>query len=248
MGPVLLISDLDGTWLPPPGEVEALRKLEAAVAAAPHLHLAFATGRTLPSAWEGLAAAGSAGPHTLVTDVGCALHLPRGDRDGWEEDPAYATAVETRWDPRAAARVLANLPNGIEPQPGVDARHRLALQVGPGCNPKERMGPLSELLAAEGLVARILPSHGFYLDVLPVGVDKGFAVQYLRAKLRPCHVISCGDSENDLDLFRAADIALLMPQHHLEDGHLDELAPILIRCAEPGPRGIHAELRRLGHL
>lgn len=246
MTSLLLVSDLDGTWLPGPGEASALAVLEAAVASAPDLHLAFATGRTLPAALEGLAAAGSRGPQTLVTDVGCALYIPTAD--GWREDPAYAASVEARWDGKAAARVLASLPEGILSQPGVTARRRLALQVQPGFDPGERAAPLGALLAAHGLAARILPSHGFYLDVLPVGVDKGFAVRYLQNKLRPCHVISCGDSENDLDLFRAADIALLMPQHHLEDGHLDELAPTLIRCTEPGPRGILAELRHLGHL
>lgn len=217
------------------------------MASKPGIHLAFATGRTLPAALAGLDAAGSKGPETLVTDVGCALHR-RASHGGWEEDADYAAAVEARWNGPAAARVLADLPEGVLSQPGVTAIRRLALQVSPGFDPKERAAPLADRLAAEGLIARILPSHGFYLDVLPVGVDKGFAARYLQNQLRPCHVVSCGDSENDLDLFRAADTALLMPQHHLEDGHLDELAPTLIRCAEPGPRGILAELRRLGHL
>lgn len=221
--------------------------LEAAVAATPGIHLAFATGRTLPAALEGLEAVGSSGPQTLVTDVGCALHRPDG-AGGWMEDPNYCAAVEARWDETAAQRVLGRLPEGVQIQPGVAARHRLALQVEPGFDPVERCAPLAGIVESEGLAGRILPSHGFYIDVLPVGVDKGFAVRFLREELRDCHVISCGDSENDLDLFRAADTALLMSQHHLEDGHLDELAPILIRCTEPGPRGILAELRRLGHL
>jgi sucrose-phosphate synthase len=244
---LLLISDLDGTWLPTPGRESDLARLEAAVASAPQIHLAFATGRTLPAALEALGAVGSSGPRTLVTDVGCVLHRPDGD-GGWTEDPAYREAVVARWDEAAAARVLGHLPEGIRDQPGVSARHRLALQVDPGFNPVERAAPLRKVLEAEGLTARIMPSHGFYIDVLPTGVDKGFAVRFLREELRNCHVISCGDSENDLDLFRAADTALLMPQHHLEDGHLDELAPTLIRCTEPGPAGILAELERLGHL
>jgi sucrose-phosphate synthase len=245
--PLLLISDLDGTWLPGPGREADLTALETAVAAAPHIHLAFATGRTLPAALEALEGVGSSGPQTLVTDVGCALHRPDG-AGGWAEDPSYCAAVEARWDSEAADRALLRLPSGVSVQPGVSARHRLALQVDAGFDPVERAEPLAKLLESEGLVARILPSHGFYIDVLPVGVDKGFAVRFLRGELRDCHVVSCGDSENDLDLFRAADTALLMSQHHLEDGHLDELAPILIRCTEPGPRGILVELRRLGHL
>lgn len=247
MIPLLLISDLDGTWLPAPERRADLARLEAAVASAPRIHLAFATGRTLPAALEALEAVNSSGPRTLVTDVGCVLHRPDGN-GGWIEDPVYRSAVEARWNEPAAARVLARLPEGIRDQPGISARHRLALQVDPGFDPVERAAPLAKILEAEGLKARIMPSHGFYIDVLPIGVDKGFAVRFLREELRNCHVVSCGDSENDLDLFRAADTALLMSQHHLEDGHLDELAPTLIRCTEPGPAGILAELERLGHL
>lgn len=244
---LLLISDLDGTWLPAPGREADLERLEAAVAAVPSIHLAFATGRTLPAALDALGAVGSTGPRTLVTDVGCVLHRPDGKGD-WKEDHTYHESVMSRWDEAAAARVLARLPDGIRNQPGVSARHRLALQVDPGFDPRERSEPLAQVLKEEHLTARIMPSHGFYIDVLPVGVDKGFAVRFLREELGHCHVVSCGDSENDLDLFRAANTALLMSQHHLEDGHLDELAPTLIRCTEPGPAGILAELERLGHL
>ncbi|MBS1766676.1 MAG: HAD hydrolase family protein [Acidobacteria bacterium] len=247
MPSTLLISDLDGTWLPAPERTVDLQRLESAVAAAPALHLAFATGRALGPALEALKAVGSQGPRTFVTDVGCALHHPDG-AGGWREDADYRAAVERRWDPEAAARVMTRLPEGIRPQPGPAPQRRLALQVAPGFDPVERAAPLAEVLREEGLEARILPSHGFYLDVLPRGVDKGFAVRYLRDLLGIGHVVSCGDSENDLDLFRASDIALLMPGHHLEDGHLVDLSPNPIRCAEPGPDGIFLELKRLGHL
>lgn len=243
----LLISDLDGTWLPSPGREADLARLEAAVAATPHIHLAFATGRTLPAALEALEAVGSKGPRTLVSDVGCALHRPDG-AGGWAEDPAYRAAVQARWDEDAAERVLARLPEGVALQPGVAARHRLALQVTPGHDPEERAPALAEALDREGLEARILPSHGFYLDVLPLGVDKGFAVRFLREELSGCQVVSCGDSENDLDLFRSADAALLMSRHHLEDRHLVDIAPRLVRCRAPGPAGILEALQEMGEL
>lgn len=244
---LLLVSDLDGTWLPAPGREADLAKLEAAVGAAPHIHLAFATGRTLPAALEALEAVGSAGPQTLVSDVGCALHRPDGE-GGWIEDPLYRAEVAARWDEAAAGRVLARLPEGVTVQPGVAARHRLALQVDPGHAPEERAAPLAAVLAAEGLDARILPSHGFYIDVLPMGVDKGFAVRFLRAALRGCKVVSCGDSENDLDLFRSADAALLMSRHHLGDRLPDDIVPRLVRCRAPGPAGILEALQEMGEL
>lgn len=244
---LLLISDLDGTWLPSPGREADLLRLEAAVASSPHIHLAFATGRTLPAALEALDAVGSKGPQTLITDVGCALHRHTPSA-GWKEDSHYRGLVQAQWNEVAAERVMKHLPKGVSPQPGVAARLRLALQVDPGFDPQERANPLAVVLESEGLVARILPSHGFYLDVLPIGVDKGFALRFLRDELGGCQVISCGDSENDLDLFRAADIAFVMSQHHLEEGQLDGLLKALIRCTEPGPAGIFAELTRLGHL
>jgi len=79
-----LVSDLDGTWIPAPGRLEGLRRLEAFLEGQPGIVLTFATGRGLASALALLAERVGRLPHHLVTDVGTALHhrMPGGSKPG----------------------------------------------------------------------------------------------------------------------------------------------------------------------
>ncbi len=243
-----LVTDLDGTWLPAPGQAAHLRRLEAAVAAAPGAVLTFATGRTFASVQEAMDRWDLRPPHHLICDVGTGLfhRLPTG---AWVEDAAWAGRVAGAWDAEAAGRVARNLPSGIEAQPGVLPRHRLALQVRVDRDLAEAEADLRDACRIQGLVADILPSHGLYLDVLPPGTHKGSALAFLQASLGlPRPVIGCGDSANDLTLFEASDRPVLM-----RDGLGDhEAPPELLRRAHrtqvPGPQGIHRALIAFGLL
>ncbi len=154
------------------------------------------------------------------------------------------------WDSDAARALLASgLPEGILAQPEVAPIRRLAFQLGAGPGMEEAGQRLHQACKAHGLEADILPSHGFYFDVLPPGIHKGSALAFLQASRRlPRPVVGCGDSANDLGLFEAADHPILM-RDGLED---HEAPPALIRRAYrtrlPGPRGIHEALIALGLL
>ncbi len=243
-----LVTDLDGTWLPAPGQAAHLRRLEAAVAAAPGAVLTFATGRTFASAQEAMDRWGLCPPHHLICDVGTGLfhRLPSGD---WVEDVAWAGRVAGAWDAEAAGQVARGLPPGLEAQPGVRPLRRLALQVQAGCDLAEAEAALRDACRSHGLAADLLPSHGLYLDVLPPGVHKGSALAFLQASLGlPRPVVGCGDSANDLTLFEVSDHPVLM-----RDGLGDhEAPPWLLRRAHrtqvPGPGGIHRALIAFGLL
>lgn len=243
-----LVTDLDGTWLPGPGQTDHLRRLEAAVAATSGAVLTFATGRTFAAAQEAMDRWSLRPPHHLICDVGTGLfhRLPSG---AWAEDAAWISRVAGAWDAAAADRVARSLPPGLEVQPGVQPRHRLALQVRAGGDLAEAEAALQDVCRSHGLAADLLPSHGLYLDVLPQGVHKGSALAFLQDSLGlPRPVVGCGDSANDLGLFEAADHPVLM-----RDGLGDhEAPPWLLRRAHrtlvPGPGGIHRALIAFGLL
>ena len=110
---VHLVSDLDGTWLPEPGDEAALHRLETYLSHCPGVALTFATGRTLDSALEVLRARTSLRPDHLVTDVGAALHHT-GPGGSWIEDADYSAWIAARWAPETKARVQqAGLPEGV---------------------------------------------------------------------------------------------------------------------------------------
>lgn len=244
-----LATDLDGTWLPAPGQLPRLRRLEASLLAQPGTVLTFATGRTFASALEAIARWGLHPPHHLVSDVGTAL-FHRTPEGGWTEDRIWAGQVAARWDSAAAQSLLVSgLPDGIQVQPGVAPLRRLALQWAAGPDIAEAGQRLHQACKAHGLEADILPSHGFYFDVLPPGIHKGAALSFLQTAWDlPRPLVGCGDSANDLGLFEVADHPILM-QGGLED---HEAPPALIRRAHrttlPGPQGIHEALIALGLL
>lgn len=236
---VHLVSDLDGTWLPETGDETALHRLETYLDQCPGVILTFATGRTLESALEVLRARTRLRPHHLVTDVGAALHHA-GPDESWVEDVDFTAWIAARWNPETKTRVQqAGLPEGVGFQEGVRPQHRLALEV---MDPRNLEGAAAELqltLATLGLSAEILVSGGRFIDVLPSGVGKGGAIAFMEhCGIVPRPLIACGDSENDLGLFRTADLALLMCGSALDLRDIPLPCGPVARTPRPGPDGI----------
>ncbi len=233
-----LVSDLDGTWIPTKGETPSLRSLENYLTNLHGLTLTFATGRTLHSAVTDLSSIVRLWPTYFVTDVGTAIYR-RTAKGKWIEDTEYARRLNSIWDQDAAERISQSLPEGIRQQPGLRVRRRLALEVLPGFDLQQAAEELSNQLVKAGFAGDVLPSNGCCLDVLPKGVDKGTAVDYLDIRLPPpSFLMVCGDSENDLGMFRKADMAVVMADSPLKMEAIDVPISRLIRPRAPGPAGI----------
>ena len=241
-----LVSDLDGTWLPAPNHQGDLALLEAFLAGHPGIVLTFATGRTLGSALAVLASLGAALPKYLIADVGTAI-FQRDAQGRWRELEDYGQWVARRWNPVAVERALrGTLPAGVTAQAGVVPCRRLALEVGCGTDLRRGALALAESLAAAGVEADILPSAGHCLDVLPRGVHKGTAVEYLQARHGlPRPLVVCGDSGNDLGMLRIADVPVLMASSSLPPDAPGLDSNRLVQPCAPGPLGILATLRGL---
>jgi HAD superfamily hydrolase (TIGR01484 family) len=233
-----LVSDLDGTWLPADGRAADLRELEQYLV---HLHgliLTFATGRSLYSAVTEVSRRVQLWPSHFVTDVGTAVYH-RAATGKWIEDAEYARKIDDLWDREAAERISLALPEGVRRQPDLWPRRRLALEVLPGFDLQRAAEELTTRLAQARIVADVLPSNGCCLDVLPKGVNKGAAIEYLESCIQlPSLLMVCGDSENDLGMFRLADLAVVMADSPLRADALGVPLVRVIRPTAPGPAGI----------
>lgn len=240
-----LVSDLDGTWIPRGSSLEGLRKLESHLSGLHGLELTFATGRSLHSVVMELSHHVSLWPQHLVTDVGTAIYY-RAAKGKWIEDGEYGRRIASRWDAEAAERLAVSLPSTVRRQPGVRSRRRLALEVAPGCDPKRSRGDLVRYLEKCWFPADVLFSSGKCLDVLPKGVNKGTAVEYLeRSARQPTFLMVCGDSENDLGMLKLADAAVLMASSPLKEELVGIPAHRIYRPKADGPAGILEALSRL---
>jgi HAD superfamily hydrolase (TIGR01484 family) len=241
-----LVSDLDGTWLPHASDPDGLRALQDFLASQPGIVATFATGRTLESALAALRESGATAPEHFVTGVGVALHARETD-GSWREDDAYARFVESRWSAHSAEEWCARcLPVGVRRQPGVPAGRRLALELAARGDLLDAAERVRASLAGAGLVADVLPSSGWCIDVLPPGVHKGTAVEHLRRDGRlPRALVVCGDSENDIGMLRLADVPVLMPTSHLRRDGLGIAPERVVVPTAPGSRGILEVLQRL---
>lgn len=204
-GRALLATDLDGTLIPTvphPRHLEAVSSFAERAGAHRSFRLAYVTGRHRALAERGLDRFGLPWPDFLVCDVGTSVYVA-GDgsltldaeyRSRMREAMAEMTGAEVR-------SALAGIPGLLE-QPeekqaefkasfdfAQEARDRVLAAV------RDRIGDWS--LA---LVASVDPDSGVgLLDVLPAGVAKDTAVEYLRIRLElsPAEVYYAGDSGND---------------------------------------------------
>lgn len=237
--PTHLVSDLEGTWLPSPAGEVHLRRLEAFLEGCPEVVLTLATGRDLDSALALLKEHDARMPDHLVTDAGTALYHA-GPGGAWTEDGGYAAWVASRWDTSTKAKLLnEGLPRGVHIQPGLDPLRHLALEVSEPRDLPRATAELQVVLDILNIPAEVLVFGERWIDVLPGGVDKGTAVEFLEHRLGcPRPLIACGDSENDLDLFYIADVAVVMVDTPPDlDRSLLPRAR-MVRAPKPGPEGI----------
>ena len=240
-----LVSDLDGTWIPRELNDRKLRDLESHISQLRGLKLTFATGRSLHSVITDLSRHVLLWPQHLVTDVGTAIYY-RASSGKWIEDAEYGRRIASRWDAEAAEQLSTSLPSTVRRQPGVHSRRRLALEVASGCEPKRALDDLVKHLEKNWFAADVLASGGRCLDVLPRGVHKGTAVEYLERGVRqPTFLMVCGDSENDLGMLRLADAAVLMASSPLKEEMVGIPAHRVYRPEADGPAGILEALSRL---
>ncbi|WOI56245.1 HAD-IIB family hydrolase [Palleronia sp. LCG004] len=227
----LIACDIDGTLT---GNTASAREFAAwAEARRPDQVFMVATGRSVSDARHVLAEWRLPVPDTLVTSVGTEIwRRGHGNRYLLCED--FAKRIGTDWARDAILDVLAPFT--------MQSRHeqrRWKLGYLGTETDAERM---RASLAEEGLSARIVASHGRFVDVMPANAGKAEAITFeaKRLNLRPENCVVAGDSGNDADMLAAFSRAIL-PRNALPE--LDTLTGGY-RAAQPFAAGV---LEGFGH-
>lgn len=191
----LLVTDLDNTLA---GDAQATLALNQKLTALrDRVCLIYATGRSYASACQLKRDAQLLEPDYWITGVGTEIY-----QDG-NRDAAWANHLSQHWHRETIASIAQSV-NQLVPQPDSEQNPWKLSYFLKSTTADEVLGQLRSKLAQAGMVAQVVFSSNRDVDVLPSYGDKGLAMSYLRDRLNrsPEDTLVCGDSGNDISLFR----------------------------------------------
>ena len=207
----LLISDVDGTLLPPSvpekhgrPDLAPLRDFAAFYEerrARGELGLALSSGRFAASVLESVRGTDLPVPDAVIGGVGTEIYL-RSDADEFPEPLAAWPATFAGWDAEAVRFALAVMPRLISQPEEFQSDYKASYYLR-NARPED-LRDVEARLENAGVAARVVYSSKRDLDVLPAAADKGNAAVFLSEYfgVPPHRVIVAGDSGNDAATFR----------------------------------------------
>jgi len=206
----ILVSDIDNTLL---GDKEALAALKQLLEEkGDRTAFAVATGRRIDSARDVIAEMDAPQPDFWISSVGSEIHYGRQ----LAADVDWTRNIHYRWDEHAVREALKRVP-GLKLQPKIDQRgHKASFFMDPtkAPTPVEIEKKLREI----GLRAKVIFSHGQFLDVLPVRASKGLAIRWVahRWGIPMERVMVAGDSGNDEGMLAGKSLGLVVANYSEE--------------------------------
>ncbi|MGB3807800.1 MAG: HAD-IIB family hydrolase [Erythrobacter sp.] len=223
----LFVSDMDNTLT---GCADGVAQLHRFLRDRPDFGFAIATGRSLVEARRVHREWDLPDPAAWITSVGSEIYWETSD--GLLRDPAFPALASARWDADRVEAVMDALP-GIVPQPAYEQRQykRSYFYIDIA-----QVAAARRALEQAGLPVRVIPSHGRFLDVLPVSAGKAAAMMHVAETLRIARsrIFAAGDSGNDEDMLAACDNAIIVSNHS------SEIAGLILRPNVYLARGSHA--------
>lgn len=194
----LFSTDLDGTLL---GHPEAANRFAAAWAALDPRHrplLAYNTGRTVADTQALVAHRQLPAPDLIIGSVGTELHDATATGN---HAAAFRARFETGWDPHVVDEVVSATA-GIRRQPA-ERSHPYKSSWFLHRAPRRDLDDLELRLRRAGVVATVIYSCRYFLDVVPLAGGKGPALTWLcdRLGIALDQVLVAGDTGNDASMF-----------------------------------------------
>lgn len=208
MSSFLFITDLDNTLV---GDDSALKSLNQELSRHREQYnskIVYATGRSL-YLYRLLAEAKSLlQPDALITSVGTEMYF---DGNQEEYDLEWANILAQGWDREEIVEIASQFLE-LQSQPKSEQNpfkisYYLAQAVA-----DEVLPQLESALNKKGYKVKLIYSAGQDLDILPQNGDKGLAVKFLRQRwdIPAEKTIVCGDSGNDISMFKGDEKGLIV--------------------------------------
>lgn len=200
----VLAFDVDGTLTGCAASAQAFGRWMAG-APSRRQHAVIATGRSLPEARRILADWSLPETPVMIASVGSEIW--RADRRGsLALCGDYADWIGRDWRPDAIRDVLAGMPVRWQ------ARHDQRAWKISLFGSEAQAWDIQDALGGTGLAARVIPSHGRFIDILPQRAGKvgALAFEAARLGLTLADCVAAGDSGNDACMLAAAGRAIVV--------------------------------------
>ncbi|MFO7727781.1 MAG: HAD-IIB family hydrolase [Desulfonatronovibrio sp.] len=237
----IFIADIDNTLL---GNRDSLKKLLKYLDRfKDSLVFGVATGRTLESTMNILADENVPVPEVLITSVGSEIYYgPNILKDhGWSRHINY------RWKPEGIREIMKDI-SGVTLQPDENQREfKLSYNFIQG--EFDGIRRVRKLMRRNDLHAKIIHSHGKFLDFLPLRASKGLAIRHLCMKwgVDFDKVMVAGDSGNDREMLSGSTLSVVVGNYSPELKNLPE-TPTVYFASEKYSEGIIEGMKYYGFL
>lgn len=238
----LLITDIDGTLVAGEDHFPGLEELKTFLAGRrDQFCFAVASGRSYPLIQDIMAKVDMQAD-MIVSSVGARIYYDLG---GETLDEDWMEYLSFKWKPDLIREKLKNI-HWLSPQEeAAQDIYKISYYYDPVDFDEEI---LREALGNDYYQVTIVNSHQTFLDVLPVHASKGNAIRYLSQKwsIPLANVIACGDSGNDMDMFRKPIKGIIVGNRSKELNYIKEDEYLYLakgRAAE----GIMEGLRHYGY-
>jgi sucrose-phosphate synthase len=163
----LILADIDNTLT---GDDGAMQEFFQLIAEAPlHVGFGIATGRRYEEVVRMLQELDMPQPEVLITAVGTEIYYGKHHTP----DRSWRKHIDFRWEPDRVREMLDGL-EGVLPQPEHEqSAFKVSYQIDPAAAPK--VNGIKRILRENGLQAKVVMSHGMFVDVIPTRAGSGVA-------------------------------------------------------------------------
>ncbi len=198
-----IVTDLDNTLV---GNAAATQEFNRKILAwESKVGLIYATGRSYASAKRLQRSDNLLEPHYWITGVGSEIY------DQGELDQSWSDHLMHQWNRSHILSLTTDFPE-LTPQPDESQNDfKISFYLYDN-NATEILARLRDRICRAGLDAQVVYSSREDLDILPVRCDKGLALRHLMTAigLTNDNTIVCGDSGNDIGLFKQNTLGVIV--------------------------------------
>ncbi len=203
-----IVTDLDNTLV---GNSAATQEFNQKILEwEPRVGLIYATGRSYESAKQLQQFENLLEPHYWITGVGSEIYAQGALDKSWSEH------LNHQWNRSHILDLTTEFPE-LMPQPD-ESQNDFKISFYLYENADEVLQQLRDRIHNAGFAAQVVYSSRKDLDILPVRCDKGLAMRHLMTALGLTNgnTIVCGDSGNDIGLFKQNTLGVIVNNAQVE--------------------------------